>query len=389
MPALETLIEAAATLENRFVREWRTGGGRVVGYTCALFPDELLSAAGLLPVRLRGQGTQASAISDSYFGPFVCSLPRSLLQLAGEGRTAFLDGVVIVPGCDSMRRLDECWRRAGDDRSGIVPRFFFHFGMPHKYADYTVKWLMEEMHRLRDALYEAFGRRIDDASLREAIRERNRGRVLARELSAQMARSDPPLAGAELLSVALAGSAMPRNLHNELLAECLRTLPPDPPRTSTPGRLRLMLVGSAGDDPALVRLVEGERAIVVALSQCRVPRPDEGLVPEAGDPYEALARHTLGQNACPRMYGGYAGRRTRLIHEVRSAAIDGVILQNIRFCDLHGAENSLLERDLLAAGVPCLRLEREEGPLVETGRLRIRLDAFLERLARSRASRRP
>jgi benzoyl-CoA reductase/2-hydroxyglutaryl-CoA dehydratase subunit BcrC/BadD/HgdB len=57
-----------------------------------------------------------------------------------------------------------------------------------------------------------------------------------------------------------------------------------------------------------------------------------------------------------------------------------VVLQHIRFCDMHGAENGLLERDLEADGIPCLRLEREYGPLVERSRLRLRIDAFLERL---------
>ena len=61
--------------------------------------------------------------------------------------------------------------------------------------------------------------------------------------------------------------------------------------------------------------------------------------------------------------------------------MDGVILQNIRFCDLHGSENGLFERDLEASGTPCLRLEREYGPLIETGRIKMRIDAFLERIS--------
>jgi hypothetical protein len=48
-----------------------------------------------------------------------------MLQLAGEGKFSFLDGAIITPGCDSMRRLDECWRKAGSDIEGAVPHFFF------------------------------------------------------------------------------------------------------------------------------------------------------------------------------------------------------------------------------------------------------------------------
>ena len=70
--------------------------------------------------------------------------------------------------------------------------------------------------------------------------------------------------------------------------------------------------------------------------------------------------------------------------KAKKAKIDGVILQNIRFCDLHGSENGLFERDLEAKGIPCMRLEREYGPLVETGRMKMRVDAFLERIEQRR-----
>jgi len=57
-----------------------------------------------------------------------------------------------------------------------------------------------------------------------------------------------------------------------------------------------------------------------------------------------------------------------------------VIMQNIRFCDLHGAENALFERDLEAMGIPCLRVEREYGPHIDAGRMKLRINAFLERI---------
>ena len=64
----------------------------------------------------------------------------------------------------------------------------------------------------------------------------------------------------------------------------------------------------------------------------------------------------------------------------QTAGVDGVVFQNIRFCDLHGSENGLLEHVFEKMGIPCLRLEREYGALVETGRLRMRMAAFMERL---------
>jgi benzoyl-CoA reductase subunit C len=96
---------------------------------------------------------------------------------------------------------------------------------------------------------------------------------------------------------------------------------------------------------------------------------------------EALAKHYLAKSVCPRMYGKYNERLSVLKEKMDRAQVDGVIMQNIRFCDLHGAENALFERDMEAMGTPCMRVEREYGPLVETGRMQLRINAFLERIS--------
>jgi len=115
--------EIVNATENLHVKKWKESGKAVVGYSCTYLPDEIIYAADILPYRLRGTGTTSSSIGDTYFGPVICSFPKCVLQLAGEGRFTFLDGAIIVPGCDSMRRLDECWRKAAEDYQGILPGF--------------------------------------------------------------------------------------------------------------------------------------------------------------------------------------------------------------------------------------------------------------------------
>ena len=71
------LLEAAVVLENSFVKQWKANGKKVVGYTCSYLPDEVFHAAGILPFRMRGHGAEECSIGDTYFGPFVCSLPTT------------------------------------------------------------------------------------------------------------------------------------------------------------------------------------------------------------------------------------------------------------------------------------------------------------------------
>jgi len=375
---MDAFRESSTTLLNQHIRDWKANGSSVFGYTCSYVPDEILHAAGILPYRLRGIGAKEMNIGDAYFGPFICSLPKCLLQLAGEGKYHFLDGVIITPGCDSMRRLDDCWRKTGEDRPETLPSFFFHYAVPHKTADYSLKWFIEETQRLKSAIEKHFNLIITDDQLHDAINIYNEGRLLLSNLDALRCATDIAISGADALAVVLASTTIPRKEFNSILMDLIAQLEGSTQRIR--GKKRLMLVGSANDDVELVSLIEGNEAIIVADNLCFGSRFYADLVEQEGDPVSALAKRYLLHNDCPRMFGDYKGRLGILKEKIKRAAVDGVILQNIRFCDLHGSENGIFERDLEESGIPCMRIEREYGPLVETGRIRMRIDAFLERL---------
>ncbi|MCX7678516.1 MAG: 2-hydroxyacyl-CoA dehydratase family protein [Spirochaetes bacterium] len=378
---MDAFLHAATSLENDYVKKWKSAGKKIIGYTCSYVPDEILHSVGILPYRIRGYGVGDTAIGDTYFGPFICSLPRCMLQLAGERKFAFLDGIIITPGCDSMRRLDECWRKANDDIQGILPKFHFHYGVPHKYADYTIKWFYDETVRFVNAVESHFNVRVDEEKLRNSIRLYNESRKMLEEFEALRCAEKPPFSGTEALAVIISGCAMPREEYNALLKNFLEE---SKALQGIKNRIRLMLVGSANDDIELVRVIEESGALVVADNLCFGARLYEDLVEEQGDPVFNLAKRYLAHNECPRRYGDYKKRLAILREKAHRARVDGVILQNIRFCDLHGAENGLFERDLEKEGIPCMRIEREYGPLVEKGRLKMRVDAFVERIRQKR-----
>ena len=154
----------------------------MVGYTCSYVPSEIFHAAGILPYRIRGIETESMEIADAYFGPYICTFPKCVLQLAGKGKYDFLNGAIITPGCDSMRRLDECWRKAGDAIPGIVPPFFYYFDVPHKSEGHGLRWFRQEIDNLVSAMELQFGVTITEDRLRDSIRLYNRARRSLKEL---------------------------------------------------------------------------------------------------------------------------------------------------------------------------------------------------------------
>ncbi len=372
--------DAATRIENHAISRWKQSGKKVVGYTCSYVPPEVFHAAGILPVRLRGIETDGMEIGDAYFGPFICSFPKCLLQLAGKGVFSFLDGVLIIPGCDAMRRLDECWRKAGEDHQGIVPTWFEYFDVPHKSEVHGMNWFVQEIRNLIERIEQQFGVSITGTALRESIREYNRGRRLLKTVEALRAEKNLRVSGTDVFSATIAGTVLPREEYTRQLEKWLADLSGRDPLEG--GKKRLMVIGSISDEIDLFQLIEkGTDAVVVAENLCFGVRYEGNEIPEDGDPILSLARHYLETSVCPRMFGKYKQRLALLREKIERAGVEGVILQNIRFCDLHGSENGLFQRDLEAEGIPCLRLEREYGPLKETGRIKLRVDAFLEQIA--------
>ena len=50
---LEVFRQASRSLLNTSIEDWRRDGGGVVGYFYSYIPEEIITAAGLLPFRIR------------------------------------------------------------------------------------------------------------------------------------------------------------------------------------------------------------------------------------------------------------------------------------------------------------------------------------------------
>lgn len=373
----EEFYTIAQSINNEYIVKAKKEGAPCIGYTCSYFPEEILHSLGIIPYRVKGLNVSSLSVADAAFGPFICSHPKCLLQHFADGDFSFLDGIIVTPGCDSMRRIDECIRKTAVNLDlPVVPPFFFHYAVPHKITEYSVKWLVDELQRFVDSVTEHFGVSFSYEKLKESIAFYNRMRKRLEELNALRMNYPAGIAGADAVAVYVAGLSMPRDrfycMVESLLSEYIGT--------NLEGRRRLMLIGSANDDIDFIKAIEGETAVVVADTLCYGPRLDVDYVDESDEPLHALALRYLNHSHCPRMYGGYKQRLAKVVEAIERAQVEGVVLQNIRFCDLHGAENGLLERDLEKMGIPCLRLEREYGPMADYERMRMRIDAFIERL---------
>lgn len=378
---MKVFYDAATNVQFESITNWHKAGKPIVGYTCSYTPAEIFHAVGILPVRLRGIETEGMEIGDTYFGPFICSFPKCILQQVGKGEFSFLDGAIITPGCDGMRRLDENWRKLEEEEGlGILPDYFHYFDVPHRAEDYGMEWYIDEIKKLIDSVESHFKVEITNAKLSAAINEFNQGRRLLNEIENLRFKKDVVVSGTEMFAATVAGTVMPRDEYTRELENWAAELKKRNTALNK-DKHRVILVGSISDEIDLFELIEDtDKAIIVGENLCFGVRFEGSEIKEDGDPIEAIAHHYLGKSVCPRMYGKYKERLALLKERIECSHADGVVMQNIRFCDLHGAENALFERDLEALGIPCLRVEREYGPHIDAGRMKLRISAFLERI---------
>lgn len=371
--------QAAFDLHNDSITQWKENNQPVVGYTCSQVPVELFYAGGILPVRLRGVGIQGFDIADAYYGPFICSFPKAILQSMAEKKLTHLDGAVIADGCDSMRRLDECWRRASDDYSHMNLPFFHYMNIPRKVSNHAKEWYIYEIQKLQSTLNTHFDTNITQESIQKAIQTYNNSRKLIEKIESLRKSNPPEISGSDAFCVSLAAESMPPEAFQKQTADLLENLSTQ--STDIPDGPRILISGSAYDDIHLIQTIESAGANVVGENVCFGPSHRMHSVSENLPPFEALMAQYLLACPCPRMFGRFDHRLALLKEKIQDVQAKGIVFQNIRFCDLHASENGLLERELEKEGIPCIRLEREYGSQTDTGRLRMRIDAFLERIS--------
>ncbi len=366
-----TALGKETKIYNDYVREWKNKGGKVVGYTCLTTPVELIEAAGLLPYRVKALGNAETELADGEMSLFNCSFCRACLQLVLDGTYDFLDGVIETNGCDHMRAMFENWQHRKN------PAFFRYLKVPHFFRDDSLAYYLGELEIIQEALEKHFSVQVTDQSLEAALSGWEGVRAKWRELSALRELDGPKVSGSEAVALEVRGSSMRGEDFAALLSRFIAEKEKAPGIRPT---ARLMLCGPATDEVEWFEEIESMGAAIVADSLCFGARAFSRNPRGEGPPLRRLAETYLSSILCPRMYKEYPRRRDFILDTARRARVDGVIYLYNKFCDLHGVDSVLVRRDLEAAGIPVQVLEKEYSARADIGRVKTRVQAFMERI---------
>jgi len=373
------------TIENYYkdygvrAKELKKEGKKFIGYVCSFVPLEIITAAGCIPFRVRGNIHEPITKGDTLLETIVCPYYRSVFDLSVKGKYDFLSGIVIPHGCDSMVRSYSAW-------SYSLPYSYFHFvNIPSVCVESSFEFFGAELNAFRKSLEKFVGKAITDDDLARAIRIHNENRDKVRALY-EFRKADPPLiSGTELTMMLTVGSSLPIGEFNTLLDQVLAEIGKRKKSHLNKGP-RIFMDGACIDNIELIKLVEELGGNVVADTICNgardyFPRTDEG-----GNPIDALAHRYLDKINCPKTYrenktGTFEGDMASRFGDIGAYAqefkVNGAILYVYKYCDPFGFEVPARKAYYQSINVPLLHLE-DVYSAGTMGQLRTRVQAFLE-----------
>jgi len=361
-------------------RELKNSGRKVIGYLSALCPVEILTAAGVVPIRLKGSVSEAVTKADAYMETMICPFVRNVFDVALKGRYAFLDGMVLSHQCDSIDRTYDVW-------SYNLGFPYWHFiNYPHLADDPSIKFT-DEILRIFIRTLETFtGSTITDQALAEAIRAHNENRRAMRELYELRKEDAPRISGAEMMKVLMAATSVPVDESTALIKSVTEEVKKRAP-ASGGGKPRIMLVGDQIDDVAIVNAIEGAEAFLVMDDLSTGSKMYWGDVDVTADPVRGITERYLKKlkfpttfvagDTYPETLEARFGHMRQYIKEFR---ITGAILFIYKYCDPYGFEVPAMKSFIESAGTPVLYIE-DEYSTSSLGRVKTRIEAFLEMIA--------
>jgi benzoyl-CoA reductase/2-hydroxyglutaryl-CoA dehydratase subunit BcrC/BadD/HgdB len=263
--------------------------------------------------------------------------------------------------------------------------FVTHVDVPFKVEDYSIRQYVDQMkHRLLNYMVDSYGVDISDAALRKAVEEHNEVCRIISEIGELRAQDNPPVTGYEFHVLNLVTYTCPKYLILPKLRETLEEIKKRKVDAKPWYRARVAIVGSEIDDPSLTKMIEDAGAFVVSDRYCYGSTPGREPIElsDDGDVLTQICTHYMKTSECARYIADdkVLQRRETADRLAKKFRADGIIYEQMKFCDYWGFERALVSHIMNEEyGWPVLSIDRPYNART-SGQLRTRFQAFVESL---------
>ena len=328
-------------------------------------PLEIIMAAGFTPYKILGDVHQSNDPADKHLSNFFCGAAKSWLTEA-LARSKEWAGIIFAQGCNNTNRHYDIWK------VHVQTPFLHWFGAPLLGSDAAKKYYRVELQSLISHLENQFNIKITPEKIREAIIKSNEIKKKLQRLSALRAQKDIP--NRDYLAAMIKCLTNPVDEVSAWLDSEIAAWNSKPSFPS--GKKQFLLTGS---DITYVEWMD-------TLEDCgiRIVRDDLSvgerffatLIPDKSDPLDALIEYYMNIPK-PATRPTIQKRLDYLYKALGETKVDGVLSQNVKFCEPFAYDSVPVNNALKDKGYKVIHLERDFSPAADQ-QLANRLMAFVE-----------
>jgi len=343
-------------------------GKKAVGCFPYYTPDEIIYAAGMLPVGLWG-GQAKIRQADRYLQSFCCSLIRENLELGLKGTYDLLSAVVIPTYCDTLKCICENWKYAVPGPC-LIPVLY----PQNRRIQAGTEYLISELKRVQEELEKIAGKKITEQDLLDSIEIYENYRKVMRDFVNLVNRYPKTLNAKIRHSIIKAAFFTDKKRYAEKVSELVRELEKQPEEVLD--GLRVIVTGILAEPDELLDLLVENNYVVAADDLAQESRQFRTCQTLEGTALEILAERISNQS-CSTLYDENKSRGDLLIELVRKNHADGVVISMMKFCDPEEFDYPIYKKELEEAGISMLYLEIEQQ-MESVEPLRTRIQSFAE-----------
>lgn len=379
----ETLTPFVDTLSSIFVDmkdAARPRGVKTVGTYCVMVPQELVYAAGAMPVKLCSGSYTAFNIGDDITPRDACPLVKAVLGFETIGAMPLYQncGLMVVPiTCDCKKKM-----------AGMLAEHFpvINLHVPSSKAeDEDMEQYVKELYELADALSGYTGTaitydRLSDAAALIAAAQYELSRFVAlKKAHPLLIRGSHAMAAMNALSYThIANWTRQMSALNRELMQRAR-------KKQYAGRAnqpRILVTGSPIVFPNMKvpLLIEETGGALVGDETCMGERGMYDPLVVVDRSFDGIMRAMANRYTRPCTCPTFVDNRQRVFRIRQMIAdhqVEGVIYHVLRGCLVYDYEYAILEEEMGKKGIPIIRLETDYNE-EDVEQLRIRIEAFIE-----------
>lgn len=346
---IERLVGRAKHPADSVREEMKRTGKSAVGCFLGFCPEELVDAAGFLPVGIWGRDVELTH-ARTYYPAFFCAPIQQMLQLAIEGEyRGILKAVVMPVYCDALRSAGQNFKTAVPDIAMIPVVYPANRTKPS-----GLQFLTAEYEAVRERLEAISGKTITDQALEESFLVYDRFRSVMREF-VQQAKLHPltitPYLRHMLIKASFYSDKRAYTEEMACLVEKLKQMPKEP----WDGK-RLILTGIYLDNEEILREMERQRLMVVSDYLVQESLQFQIDLPKEGKPLYRLAGRFGALKYCSVAADPMKKRIDCLAEEAKKENA-AVMVCIPSFCDPEEYDDPLIRKKLESEGIPHLCLE--------------------------------